>query len=149
MNATYGPPSDYFYAMAQGSYFSDTSPSTTATIPDVLANMLASSNASVTKTQQNKATANLYGLKLFAYEGGPDNRNTSNVGIQIEANRDAGMGPLVEHHLVDNWFGQGGDMFGYFSLAGYYSRNGDWGATEDYRILSTPKYQAIMNVLSQ
>lgn len=149
MNATYGPPSNYFYAMAQGSYFSDTSPSTTATIPDVLANMLASSNASVTKTQQNKATANLYGLKLFAYEGGPDNRNTSNVGIQIEANRDAGMGPLVEHHIVDNWFGQGGDMFGYFSLAGYYSRNGDWGATEDYRILTTPKYQAIMNVLSQ
>jgi hypothetical protein len=147
MQATYGPPSNYFHAVAQGAYFTDTAPASTATIPDVLNNMLASSNATATRVVQNKGTANLYGLKLFAYEGGPDNHGTTNMGIQIEANRDPGMGPLVEHHITDNWFAQGGDMFGYFSLAGYYSRNGSYGSTEDYRILSTPKYQALMDLL--
>jgi hypothetical protein len=147
MNTTYGPPSNYFYAMAQGSYFTDTLPSTTLTIPDVLNNMLASSNATAARVVQNKGTANLYGLKLFAYEGGPDNHGTTNIGIQIQANRDPGMGPIVEHHIADNWFAQGGDMFGYFNLAGYYSRNGSYGSTEDYRILSTPKYQALMDLL--
>jgi hypothetical protein len=147
MNTNYGSSGNYFYAMAQGSYFANTSPSTTTTIPAVLTNMLASSNATVTRMLQNKATANLYGLKLFVYEGGPDNHGTVNIATQIEANRDPGMGSLVEHHIADNWFAQGGDMFGYFNLAGYYSRNGDWEATEDYRMLTTPKYEALMNLL--
>jgi len=147
MQTTYGPPSNYFYAMAQGSYFTDTSPSTTTTIPDVLNNMSLASDATAARTVQNKATANLYGLKLFAYEGGPDNHGTVNIGVQIRANRDLGMGPLVEHHIADNWFAQGGDMFGYFVLSGTSSRNGSYGATEDYRILTTPKYEALMELL--
>jgi fibronectin type 3 domain-containing protein len=149
---TYGPPGNYFYALAQGDYFANTDYTTTTTIPEVLTDMKASSDAGVTYVQQDKATASLYGLKLFAYEGGPDNSNggtgtTTNIGVQIEANRDPGMNTLLQYHIRNNWFGQGGDAFGVFSLSTAYSRYGSWGATDDYRNLSTAKYNALINLL--
>jgi hypothetical protein len=99
----------------------------------------------------NLATANQYGLRLMVYEGGPDNsnggnQNTVNVGPQILANRDPGMDALVQTHIRNNWFQQGGSTFGYFALSGAYSRYGDYGATDDYRNLTTAKYNAIVNL---
>ncbi len=148
---TYGPPSNYFYAMAQGDYFTATNYANDTTIPDVLSDMQASSNASVTYVQQNLATAKQYGLPLYVYEGGPDNSNggsqsTTNVGVQILANRDPGMNTLVQDHIRNNWFGQGGSNFGYFALSTAYSRYGDYGATDDYRNLTTAKYNALVNL---
>jgi fibronectin type 3 domain-containing protein len=148
---TYGPPSNYFYAMAQADYFTASNYENDTTIPEVLADMSSNSSASVAYVTAGKATANQYGLQLFAYEGGPDNsngglQNTTNVGVQILANRDPGMDTLVQTHIRDNWFGEGGNMFGYFSLSGAYSRYGDYGATDDYRDLTTAKYNAIINL---
>jgi hypothetical protein len=148
---TYGPPANYFYAMAQGDYFSPTNWSSDTTIAEVLADMTANSNASVAYVTSNKATAAAYGLQLFAYEGGPGNTNgntnsTVNLGVQILANRDPGMDALVQTHIRNNWFQQGGNMFGYFVMSSGYSRYGDWGATDDYRNLTTAKYNAIVNL---
>jgi hypothetical protein len=148
---TYGPPANYFTAMAQGDYFSPTNWSSDTTISDVLADMTANSNASVAYASSNKATAAAYGLQLFAYEGGPGNTNggansTVNLGVQILANRDPGMDALVQTHIRNNWFQQGGNMFGYFVMSGGYSRYGAWGATDDYRNLTTAKYNALVNL---
>jgi fibronectin type 3 domain-containing protein len=148
----YGPPSNYFYAMAQGDYFAATNYANDTTIPEVLSDMQASSNASVSYVQKNKATAQQYGLKLFAYEGGPDNSNggsgtTTNIGVEILANRDSGMDTLVQDHIRNNWFAQGGDSFGYFDFSSAYSRYGSWGATDDYRNVTTAKYNALVNLL--
>lgn len=147
----YGAPANYFYAMAQGDYFSPTNWSTDTTIADVLTDMTANSNASVGLVTNNLATATQYGLKLAAYEGGPGNTNggansTTNLGVQILANRDPGMDTLVQTHIRNNWFQQGGDLFGYFAMSSAYSRYGDWGATDDYRNLTTAKYNALVNL---
>ena len=53
------------------------------------------------------------------------------------------MGDLVLHHFQTNWFGARADMATYFVLSSAYSRYGCWGATEDYRIPLTPKFNAI------
>gem|GEM_PF-1065198 len=145
---TYGPPSNYFYAMAQGDYFAATNYANDTTIPEVLSDMQASSNASVQYVTSNKATAAFYGLPLYTYEGGPDNSNggtgsTTNIGVQILANRDPGMGGLVQSHISKNWFAQGGGTFSYFNLSGGYTRYGSWGATDNYENLATPKYVAL------
>lgn len=148
---TYGPPANYLYAMAQGDYFSADNYATDTTIPQVLADMTTSSNAGVTYVTAAKATASQYGLQLFAYEGGPANDNsgtnsTTNVGVQILANRDPGMNTLLQSHIRNNWFGNGGGLFGVFTLSGAYSRYGDWGATDDYNNLTTAKYQALLSL---
>ncbi len=149
---TYGPPSNYFYGMAQGDYFNAPNYASDTTIPEVLSDMQASSNASVSYVTENLATAQQYGLPLFAYEGGPASDNggtqdTTNVGIQILANRDSGMNTLVQDHIANNWFAKGASLFGYFGLSSAYSRYGDWGATDDYRNLTTAKYNALVNLL--
>jgi fibronectin type 3 domain-containing protein len=150
-NTTYGPPANYLYAMAQGDYFTASNYANDTTIPLVLSDMAANSTASVSYVLSNKATAAQYGLPLYVYEGGPDNsnggnQNTVNVGVQILANRDPEMDTLVQNHIRGNWFGQGGDLFGYFQLSGAYSRYGDYGATDDYRNLTTAKYNALVNL---
>ncbi|MGD0731538.1 MAG: hypothetical protein ABR956_09745, partial [Terracidiphilus sp.] len=153
---TYGPPSNYFYGMAQGDYFSassDTDPSVDAVLDD----MQSSSNADISYVQQNLATAQQYGLPLFAYEGGPGDTDPnfpdSYLQYQIEANRtyaaqNGGLGidTMVETHLRDNWFPYGGTNFGYFMLSSAYSRYGSWGATDDICNLSTAKYSAVLNL---
>lgn len=148
MNNTYGAPSNYFHAVAQGAYFNEI-PMDGETVPEILAEMQASSDAEVTFTQQIQAVAVQFGLKHYAYEGGPDNGGGSptNIGNRILANRDPSMGTLLEHHIRDNWFGNGPDGFTQFTLSYAYSRYGSWGATDDYRNVSTPKYQALLNLL--
>jgi len=147
----YGAPANSIYGMAQGDYFDDPNYATDATIPEVISSMAASSTSVAQYVKAGVATAAQYGLPLFAYEGGPasDNtgtQNTTNVGVQILANRDPGMGTLVQDHIRTNWFGNGGGLFGYFGLSGAYSRYGDWGATDDYRNLATAKYNALVNL---
>jgi hypothetical protein len=147
----YGPPANYFYGMAMGDYFTAANYQNDTTIPEVLADMSANSTASVNYVTANLATANQYGLRLMVYEGGPDNSNggyqtSENVGPQILANRDPGMDALVQTHIRNNYFEQGGSTFGYFALSGAYSRYGDYGATDDYRNLTTAKYNAIVNL---
>jgi len=150
-NTNYGAPSSYIYSMAQGDYFTASNYSNDSTVSDVLSDMSSNSSSSVQYITSNLATANQYGLKLVVYEGGPDNsnggnQNTVNVGPQILANRTPEMDSLVQTHIRNNYFEQGGFTFGYFALSSDYSRYGDYGATDDYRILTTSKYNAIVNL---
>jgi fibronectin type 3 domain-containing protein len=150
-NTNYGAPSNYIYSMAQGDYFTASNYANDTTVADVLSDMSSNSSASVQYVTSNLATANQYGLHLAVYEGGPDNsnggnQNTVNVGPQILANRTPEMDTLVQTHVRNNYFEQGGYTFGYFALSSAYSRYGDYGATDDYRILTTSKYNAIVNL---
>jgi hypothetical protein len=151
MSANYGPPSQYFYALATTAYFNDHLASHTASPADVLSAMRSDSDAGVGFTTQLRQTANRFGLKLAAYEAGPDNGggDATNVGNRILANRLPAMRELVLHGFRDNFFGQGGDLATYFALSSSASRYGSWGATEDLSILSTPKYLAIKDLVSE
>ena len=113
--------------------------------------MTANSNASVAYVTADKATATAYGLKLFAYEGGPA---STNGGDQLHHQRwgaDPGQsrsrhGRAGANPHPQQLVRQGGDMFGYFVLSCAYSRYGDWGATDDYTNLTTAKYNALVNL---
>ena len=154
MQSNYGDPKNYFYGIAQTAYFNDQAVSTpgarAASVADVLAAMLADSDNGKTYATQIHAVATSFGLKHLVYEGGPDNGggSTNNIGNRILANRDPGMNTLLLHHIRDNWFATGGDMFTYFVLSSAYSRYGCWGATEDYRIPVTPKFNALYTLTS-
>jgi len=149
MQTNYGDPKNYFYGIAQTAYFNDQTisslPSSSASVADVLAAMRTDSDNGKTYAVQIDAVAKKWGLKHLVYEGGPDDGggSTTDIANRIRANRDPGMGALLLHHISDNWFATGGDMFTYFVLSSAYSRYGCWGATEDYRIPVTPKFQAL------
>ena len=149
MDSNYGPPSNYLYGIAQTAYFSDHSASSTAPVSGVLAAMRADADKGKLYADRIHAVASKWNLKHLVYEGGPDNGggSTSNIGNRILANRDAGMGELLEHHIAANWFATGGDLFTYFVLSSTFSRYGSWGATEDYRIPMTVKFNALYTLM--
>jgi hypothetical protein len=149
---TYGNPSDYFYAIGASVYFGDGDLSNTgmsgASIQDILDEMRAESIANRAQTVDMRTIADMYDLKLFAYEGGPDNGGgqTGNLGNRILANRAPAMEDLMVEHISDSWFELGGDMYGAFSLWSMYSRFGSWGLTDSLENLDTPKYQALYHL---
>lgn len=148
---TYGPPSQFFYALAQTHYFNGGQAASNASVAGVLAAMRADSDNGIGNTDALRAVAQSLGLKHVVYEGGPDNGggSTTNVGNRILANRDPGMRDLIEHDMRENWFGHGGDLYMYFTLSGAYSRYGCWGLTEDIVSLNTAKFRAVQDLVGQ
>jgi uncharacterized protein (TIGR03437 family) len=148
---TYGPPSQFFYALAQTHYFSDSQATSNAITAGVLAAMRADSDNGIGNTDALHAVAQTFGLQHVVYEGGPDSGGGSatNVGNRILANRDPGMRDLIEHDMRDNWFGRGGDLYMYFTLSGAYNRYGCWGLTEDIVSLNTVKFQAVQDLVGE
>jgi len=145
----YGPVKDSLYGLAGAPYFSPGTISSTASVSALLEAMARDSDNSVRSRRDLIALGQSYGLKNLTYEGGPDNGggDPTNVGNRILANRDPRMGGLVIHDIDNNFFQQGGDLFVYLSLAGYYSRYGSWGLIEDLTNLNTAKYKAITYLL--
>ncbi len=148
---TYGPPSQFFFALAQAHYFNDNQAASGAGTAGVLAAMRADSDNSVAATDALHAVAQNFGLAHVVYEGGPDNGggSTANVANRILANRDPGMRNLIDHDMRDNWFAHGGGLYMYFALSGAYSRYGCWGLTEDITSLNTVKFQALQDLVGE
>lgn len=57
------------------------------------------------------------------------------------------MRNVIKHDIVNSWMPAGGSDYNQFSLGGYYSRYGQWGAVEHYYNLSTPRYCGLMDLL--
>jgi hypothetical protein len=145
VDKAYGPPKDYFYALAGAAYFDVSKAPKDADVPALLRAMRDSSDAHVKDRLALQEIADHYGLKNFQYEIGPDvgGGKTDNIANRIESNRDPGMKDLILHDAKDNWFSHGGDLYMYFSFCGPSSRHGAWGLSEDIANLNTPKWQAI------
>lgn len=96
--------------------------------------------------QANKKIADVYGLKLVAYEAGQHL-----VGVQggenheqltkffKQANADKRMGDIYQRHLID-WEMAGGDLWCAFNSMGGWSKWGSWGLLE-YADKPTAKYR--------
>ena len=143
-------PHSYLYALAQTHYFSDSAAPANANVEQILAAIKNSSDTAYVNTLEIGEIASVWKLKLAAYEAGPGMKvgDTINIGNRIEAQRNPGIKQIVVDDILKNWFGlpRPGDLYNYFSLAGAYSRYGCWGATDDLSDLTTPKYQAILEV---
>jgi hypothetical protein len=144
MTDTYGPPTNYLYAIASAAYYNAEKAAPDASPEAILSAMKRDSDDNLVRHQKLKAIADSYGLKYAQYEVGPDNGGgkTQNVANRIRANRLPGMGDLVKYD-AQRWFSMGGDLYMYFAMPGAYSRYGCWGLSEDIRQLDTPKWQAI------
>jgi hypothetical protein len=155
----FGPPSQFFFAVAQAPYFStgrdENDPArkkwfterTDLTVDAICERLLKRTDASCTPfAQAFHQLAHEYGLKSFAYEGGLDLQQfDKQVNLKIASQYDLRTGQAVEQYL-NNWYDHGGDALFYFTLSCKYSKSGYWGLTEDVRELLTPKYLAALRV---
>jgi hypothetical protein len=93
-----------------------------------------------------KALADYYKIKSFAYEGGLDlGQSSENAFAKMQANKDSRMGDIAASEL-EQWFGCGNDLFMYFSLTSPWGRWGYWGMTNDPNNLNSPRYVAAQKV---
>ena len=150
VNKTYGDPKRFFYAIASAGYYGCGKDSTgkapvNATPQELVKVMRLDSDRHLARRQQLQALADVYQVKFFQYEIGPDvgGGKIEDVGNRILANRLPEMKELLIHDARDNWFALGGDLYMYFSHCSAYSRYGAWGLSEDINHLNTPKWQAI------
>ncbi|MBN9503253.1 MAG: hypothetical protein J0H02_15865 [Armatimonadetes bacterium] len=148
---TYGAPNKYFVAIAGAPYFNTHEAPKTASPDQLLATLRRATDAWVPGRKTLIDLAKSYGLKCYAYEGGPDSGggDPTNVANRIRAHRDPRMKELVYRDLKTNWFDLGGDLFMYFTLTSASSRYGMWGLSEDITQTNTPKWQAIHQLMGK
>ena len=151
LNAVYGAPKNYLYAVASAPYISEgfvpnsalDFSSTTA----ILNKLTECSNYNRTHlTLPWQSAALFYGIKHLAYEGGTDMRGPRNATEQANADAVAsapGMTALIKTDIQQNWLATGSDSFLYYSLVDDY-----WGLTPDATNLTTPKYTAITQIVA-
>ncbi|WP_013321990.1 cadherin-like domain-containing protein [Gloeothece verrucosa] len=97
-----------------------------------------------------------YNLPLVAYEGGQHlvgvnsvADDTSITNLFMKANKDPRMGDVYKE-LMNQWYQQlGGDLFMQFADIGRQTKWGSWGALENIDQTSSPKYDSLMNYISQ
>ncbi len=144
INQVYGPPNKFFYAIAVAPYFNlngqDSNPNLSA--DQVLAALSASIDnyQNSTVLQDTVTVATYYGLKMAAYEGGPDTFGPNNIAAKKAATLDPRMKDLVERYLKV-WYSKGGHQFNWFTAgAGIFdTQYGTWSLTNDLSDLTQPK----------
>jgi hypothetical protein len=132
ISKAYGPPSNYFYGVAQAPYWEGDqtlqNQSVLATVPSSTADFAAYAVA--------------YGLHNLTYEGGPGMSGTPSLAAKVAANLDPRIGAQVSEALGD-FFTHGGDLFVYYNDTSAYGQYGMWGTTPDVFDRATPKIAAI------
>ena len=94
-------------------------------------------------------------LKLLAYEGGQSlvgkkgvENNQAVTKLFWQANRDPRMGEVYRDYL-NRWYELGGGLFVHFADVGRFSKWGSWGALEHIFDDSSPKYDALMELIKE
>jgi hypothetical protein len=150
LRATQGEPKNYLWGIGIAPYFGLNKYNTaTATKAQVLEGMNLSVDAYVNGPTISTAfqKANAYGLKLVAYEGGPDTFGATNIANKRAASLDPAMQGIIVRYL-NNWYAKGGDLFLYYTIGArsYQSPYGTWSITESYSQLASPKIKAFQQV---
>jgi len=149
LNDAYGSPDQFIYGIAGGPYMNPDGAATDATPIDIVQRLWMDSDQNFFKKQYLIGLADQYNLKMLGYEGGVSIRGTRiNIGNRILANREPLMRNLIVHDLRDGWFDQGGDLFMYYNLYGYDSRDGTFGLTDLISDLDTVKYKAALDLIN-
>jgi len=153
IEAVYGPPANYFHALAGAPYFNlgDQQRVHGLTADEVLQamDMSVSRLASVNQFEKNLALASWYGLPFFAYEGGADTFGTGSIEAKKEANLDQRMEAICTRYL-NTWFENGGGLFMWFTAGAgnWTTQYGTWELTTDLSITDTPKIRCLEAMLA-
>jgi hypothetical protein len=146
-----GKPSDHLYAIANAPYFDthDADKRGNLSTNDELTALSAAVDDFAKDGTLEKwvKLANDRGLRVAAYEGGPDTFGGNNVGAKKAASLDLRMRAICERYLK-SWYARGGDQFNWFTLgAGSYdTQYGTWALTNDITNTNAPKIQAFQTV---
>lgn len=161
IDAKYGPPADYLYAIGSTGYFGDFDEDgrrAQGSPAEVVEVMRQNSDANVPDLAELSGYAKAFGIKHVQYEGGPANGgprdNLDNLANRIEANRHPDMRDLVIRNYARNFFdttvvqdAEVNELANYFVLLGKPSRYGCWGSLEDAAHIDdaerAPKYDAL------
>ena len=153
VEAVYGPPSRYFYALAGAPYFNLGNQQTTEGLTSE--QVLSAMNDSISKLptvnalETNVALASWYGLKFLAYEGGSDTFGPGSVAAKKAASLDPRMLDVCTAYLT-SWYRQGGEMLMWF-MAGagnWDTQYGTWELTTDLALTGTPKIKCMDQMLA-
>lgn len=148
----YGPPKDYIYAIAGAPYFNlgkanDEKDLTKDQVLDAMSKVV---DAIPTYCKADWYATNLkkYGLRLVAYEAGPDTFGPNSIQGKKEAQFDPRMRQILLKYYR-TWRSMGGGLMNYFvaGATGYDGQYGTWGLTDDLTKTS-PKIQAIDDILA-
>lgn len=153
INAFYGKPGTYFYALATAPYFNTAeldARNPAATSAQVLDELDLQMNNDFPEFNNAMdmwaARAAFYGLQMVAYEGGPDTFGPNNVQSKISASRNPRMRFICENYL-NKWYKYGFvGLFNWFSAgaANYDGPFGSWAVTENFE--NSQKLQALDSV---
>jgi len=153
IEAVYGPPRRYFYAIAGAPYFNLGKQQTAEDLtPDQVLDAMRDSVRDLpwgNALEANRALASWYGLKFLAYEGGADTFGPGSLAAKKAASLDPRMQQICVDYLT-HWFQQGGEMLMWFTAgAGNWdTRYGTWELTTDLAITHTPKIQCMDQILA-
>jgi hypothetical protein len=128
----------------------------TVDLDQVFAELDQNIDALATSIVANRNTAASRGLPLAAYEGGQSivarlgaqHNDADFVALLTEINHDPRMGQLYTH-LLDKWYGAGGQTFAFFNDMGTSSKWGAWGLQEDYTDGDSVKLRAVRQYLQE
>jgi hypothetical protein len=145
LNSRFGSPSGYIYAVAMGAYISVSDMNNANLTASALLQQMTQYTANTLRPKMSvlHRVANQYGLKMFAYEGGPGLLGSINYNNKLAANLDPGMKGVVKI-LLQNWKDEGGDVFTYYNLTSAYSPNsGFFGLSASIINENSVKWQAL------
>lgn len=151
--ANYGPPANYFYALAGAPYFNlGADQRREGLSTDQVLQAMEQSVADLPRINQferNQALASWYSLPWLAYEGGADSFGDGSLQAKMAANLDPRMENLCRRYL-DTWYRWGGGLFMWFNAgAGDWSTPfGAWELTTDLLITDTPKIRCVDGALN-
>ena len=147
INAVYGKPNRFFWGMAIAPYMAcgngqgadERKDLTSGDVLDALAAEIQHLKKSKV-LDEHQTLATYYGLKLCAYEGGPDTFGPNNIAAKKAASLDPRMKDLVRDYLTV-WYAKGGGQFNWFVLGAtsFDTQYGTWGLTDSLRDLRQPK----------
>ena len=153
IEAVYGPPSHYFYAMAGAPYFNlGKQQRIDGLSTDQVLQAMEQSVADLPRINQfekNQALASWYGLPWLAYEGGADSFGPGSHDAKRDANLDPRMQEICEHYL-SSWYQSGGQLFMWYTAGAgnLATQYGAWELTTDLAISDTPKIRCLDHILA-
>ena len=151
--AVYGPPNQYFYALAGAPYLNlgDRQRHNDLSVDEVLQAMETSIRelSRINHLQQNVDLARRHGLRFMAYEGGIDTFGPGSLPAKKAASLDPRIQRICERYL-EQWYAVGGSLFMWFTAgAGNWdTQYGTWELTTDLAITDTPKIRCLDSILS-
>jgi hypothetical protein len=161
LNANYGRPGNYIYAMAGAPYFTMgqyndkivngkwTTLNKNASVNQLIGGMQlsAGSYTKIKKFSTFWSHGTPFGVRLAMYEGGHDTFGPFNIAAKAKATLDSRMKSMMKNYLLA-FFAQGGASFNYYTLGSneYDSHFGTWAITTDPNNVNTPKAQAFREI---